>query len=324
MRSSPIAVVAGAAVTLAAVASASPDAPLPTSGLAVQTSRGVQLVGLDGRLRRTLAGYRFRASGVTRLGQVELSARDGRAYELRRGRLVRVSASTTALPFGYALRFAHKRWELLRGGKVVQRFPPATHVELDDSGRVLTSLHAGSDGTARATSAAVDLRTGERLALARTCRVGAQRRGVRFELCGYPFDKRTTATIVGVTDSTRRVLAGPAERGSHGPRGWWERVSLSPNGKELLAQWSGECEIPRAYLVDVGTGRLTALGRTRSGSVSEGRALGWSGARALVALPLGACGGSADRLGVYAIQARRGRLVYALPRDLRIDVRLWR
>jgi len=323
VRPRSIAVVGGIALVAVSAASASREPALPAGGLAVQTSSAVRLVGLDGRLRRTLPGYRFRAVGVNRLGQVELRSPDGRAYELRGGRLVRVPADTTMLPFGFALRFERQRWVLVRRGEIVRQFRGSTHVELDDTGTVLTSLRVSSNGTALGASVALDLRTGARQRLPRTCRVGAQRQGVRFELCGKPWDRRRAGTIVRVVGGARQQLAGPAERGPYGPHGSWQSVSVSPDGKKLLAQWSGDCEIPAAYLIDVATGRRTAVGRTAAGSVPEGVTIGWSGESALVSLPLAGCGGAADRPGVFAVEGGRMRLIYALPRDRQVDVRLW-
>jgi hypothetical protein len=75
---------------------------------------------------------------------------------------------------------------------------------------------------------------------------------------------------------------------------WKER---SPDGEAVLAQWSGECEIPVAYVIAGGRSRKVA---------DETVALGWlPRGEALVHFrPLG-CAGS-GRSGIYAV-ARSGK-----------------
>jgi hypothetical protein len=52
---------------------------------------------------------------------------------------------------------------------------------------------------------------------------------------------------------------------------WWPRVLRDPRGKTLLAQWSGECEVPSTYLIT--TGPLTLLPVFRSHPAT---AVGWT------------------------------------------------
>lgn len=312
--------------SLGSSASSRSSAQLPREGLAVQDARGVTLVGVDGRVRRTLPGFRLRFT-VERPGQVQLRAGSGESYELRRGVLARVATNRITLARGYALSFRRSRWTLLRRGHVVERFARLTHVELDDTGFVLTSFRVGDDGTLATRPVARRLDSGARRVLPRGCRVGAERRGVRFELCGYPFLKRRVATIVRVDVRGRRVLAGPARTASHGPAGWWRSIKLSPDGSRLLAEWSGECEVPEVHLFDARrgrTGRTTVLATTRDGAAAEASSLGWIGDAALVVLHRGACGPSAERPGVYAYDRdSQARLIYRLRGSRPTVVAFW-
>jgi hypothetical protein len=284
----------------------------------------VDLVGLDGRVRRTLPGFRLCFLGVERPGQVELRDRTGRGYELRAGVLARTAADAVRLAGGYAVRF-RGRWTLLRNDRTLQQFPRRTHLELDDTGTVLTSFRAGDDGRILTTPVARNLRTGARDELPLGCRVGIQRPRVRFELCGHPYVKRRVSTIVRVDGSGRRTIAGPAHRAARGPAGWWRSVTLSARGDRLLAQWSGECEIPFAYVIDTRSGRATVLGRDERGGQAEALTLGWLGDAALVTLPHGACGSSAERPGVYVFDRRgRARLIHPLPNVRPLSVAFWR
>jgi hypothetical protein len=320
-----VAIVAGlgASAVLVAAAAASPqrDQPLPHSGFAVATSRGVDLVGLDGRLRRSLPGYRFRALGIERQGQVELRDRAGRYFELRQGVLAPVEANATTLSFGLTLRWTSGRWSLARGSRIVERFPPGTVVELDESGTVLTAVGVNRSGSAVSAPVAIDLRTLEREELEPSCRVGAQSGHVRFELCGYPLAKGQPPTIVRVIGAQRRVIVAAPEKGP----GRWLSIAPSGDGKRLLAQWSSQCEVRFAYIVDVSPPRLSALGADRAGRLVESRVIGWSGDAALVALPDISCSTAAPRPGIYAFgRSGPGRLVYRLPHDRQLDVKLWR
>jgi hypothetical protein len=280
-----------AAAIAGSAAAARPVDPLPRTGLAVETERGVALVSLEGRTLRTLPGYRFRGLGLERPGQVGLRDGTGRQYVLRAGAITPVGPGEIPLAGGYALRFRGGRSLLLRG-RTVERFPPFTPVALDDRGLVLSAGRS-----------ARDLVTGERLALPRGCQVGAARRAVRFELCGR--------SIVRVGADGRRELTGAPG----GAAGHWRSVALS--GGWLLAQWSGECEVPAAFLVDARTGRTTEV----AGGV-EALALGWAGDAALVSLLHGACGRGMERPGLYAIRGDRARLLHPLARAARAA--LWR
>jgi hypothetical protein len=296
---------------------------LPLTGLAVETARGVSLLDLGGRVRRRLPGLRLRDIGLEPQGRVVLVDRRRRAYEIAGGSLVRVPADTVLLPGGYALRF-DERWELRRGRRVVERIRRGTHLELDASGSLLSLVPATSDGSSTGSTRVRELLSGKTTALARGCRVGARGGGVTFELCGYPYVKRQPSTIVGADADGRRTLVGPALRGAHGPAGYWAAVALAPGGKTLLAQWSGECEVPLAYAVDVGRRRLSLLSRDAAGRPVEGVALGWNRTTALVAMSASPCAESTPRPGIYAFSGGRAALVYPLARASISAVRLWK
>jgi hypothetical protein len=91
---------------------------------------------------------------------------------------------------------------------------------------------------------------------------------------------------------TRRVVA----RGRRGG-GRWTWAEFSPDGKAVLAQWSGECESPAAYLI--ADRRLRPYGG--SGMV-ESVGLGWlADGRAVVSFWSGVCGSGIPAPGVYAV-----------------------
>jgi hypothetical protein len=106
----------------------------------------------------------------------------------------------------------------------------------------------------------------------------------------------------------RRALRGGVRVAAPKPPGigHWVWSERSPRGDALLAQWSGECEIPVAYLVV--NGRLHSYG-------PETVALGWlpTGEAVVHFRPLG-CAGS-GRSGIYAsVSTRKLNLLLRTPR----------
>ena len=79
----------------------------------------------------------------------------------------------------------------------------------------------------------------------------------------FALNKRVPVKIAGAPPGTR-VPGRPA------PEGWWRALILSPDGKTLLGQWSGECESQSTYLIS------THGGRPRTVFRSESKARGWS------------------------------------------------
>lgn len=99
----------------------------------------------------------------------------------------------------------------------------------------------------------------------------------------------------------------PHPRGTsvHGHRdlrdGWWVYALPSPDGSRLLAQWSGECEVPHAFFID-GRSVITVDGFERIGPAADSWALGWTrDGRAVVSLSGGACSTAFSRPGVYLV-----------------------
>jgi hypothetical protein len=74
-----------------------------------------------------------------------------------------------------------------------------------------------------------------------------------------------------------KILVGPPKA----RHGWWRRIVASADGRSLLAQWSGECEIQSTYLVATASGKERPIFRGNSST-----AIGWSEpGRARVRLP---------------------------------------
>ena len=84
----------------------------------------------------------------------------------------------------------------------------------------------------------------------------------------------------------------------------------TPDGTRRLAQRSGECEVPTAYLVD---GADTGSAKPAVGSgehPAPSLALGWTSANeAVIHLEASSCGSSDGVPGLYAVHEGRMRLI---------------
>ena len=93
------------------------------------------------------------------------------------------------------------------------------------------------------------------------------------------------------------AVAPPAEHGG------WRWGAVSPDGRTLLLQWHGECEVPVAFLVSSRGGTPKPVtGDADWRRAPESHALGWtSDGDPIVRLPKGVCGRGADEPGTYVV-----------------------
>lgn len=133
---------------------------------------------------------------------------------------------------------------------------------------------------------------------------GCDRVVASYFICGRPGPRRQTSRVArrGADGRLHRVL-GPAMRTRYGVVGRWIGVHPAPEGGVLLLQWSGECEIPRAYLAASTGSRLRPLDTSASTSSA---ALGWTAdGRAVVSIVQGDCGRAAGTV-TYAVDPHDG------------------
>jgi hypothetical protein len=72
-------------------------------------------------------------------------------------------------------------------------------------------------------------------------------------------------------DGSRWSVLLAADRAPYPLHGSWRRVLAGPQGKMLLAEWSGECEVPFTYLITTSTTRLHQVFRSQPATP-----LGWT------------------------------------------------
>ncbi|HEY2938746.1 MAG TPA: hypothetical protein VGJ27_02955 [Gaiellaceae bacterium] len=127
-------------------------------------------------------------------------------------------------------------------------------------------------------------------------------RAAGYTVCGYPLQKRTPSSIWASFGRSAVKLTGPAEvvKKDPLPAGFWVPARLFPSsdGKVLLAQWSGQCEVQSTYLISTQTGKRRAI----LGRAGESTALGWTkDGLAKIRVPRPVCGGTRLAAGIYAI-----------------------
>jgi hypothetical protein len=135
-----------------------------------------------------------------------------------------------------------------------------------------------------------------------TCRLTDARIHRELFVCGSAV-RTVTYGPAGTRPSLRVVARAP------GKVGHWVWAEFAPRGGGFLAQWSGECEVPVAYLML--DGKLRPYG-------TESAALGWlPSGDALIHFPNGPCAGEARTVrGIYAVpRSGRPRLVLRTPRS---------
>jgi hypothetical protein len=96
-------------------------------------------------------------------------------------------------------------------------------------------------------------------------------------------------------------------------RGHWLWAAASPDGKTILADWTGECEVPQTFMIDVAQGKprpVTGPGSEAYGWTTDGRAI--VGRRA----DPGCSDGSAPGLYLVTSQGEATLVGKAVPRTL--------
>jgi hypothetical protein len=141
--------------------------------------------------------------------------------------------------------------------------------------------------------------------------------GVRVALCGSADDLPDRIDLVDSAGQATMLRDGLPQAGTSEPAlGHWRWATPSPDGRWVLAQWSGECEAPMAFVIEVATGEYRTVSGESGADWFNGRAsfgLGWApDGRAVVSLPESACGTSATEPGVYLLDPTSGQLDLAV------------
>jgi hypothetical protein len=190
-----------------------------------------------------------------------------------------------------------------RHGEIIYKLPKRL-IPVVSHDRTLISVY---DGTIRKRKEWLyDLSTDRRLRLTPGCFAAARVSAGYVLSCTGPEGKgrkaRERSDLMLMTpEGTTLITEAPYTVPKVGAVGHWDSVVPSPDGSTLLAQWSGECEIPEAFFVSLyGSGARPLIPHGRHGGPNT-TALGWSpDGRAFAFVPKSpGCGGEFDRSGVY-------------------------
>jgi len=303
---------------------------LAGTGVAVETQHRILLVGLDGTVHGHIDDFTLDFDLPFQVGLLAVSGGQEFAIDPGHGTVRGLHGNRVPLAAGAALtlhptgdRETHWTLDLAGGRRVVFR-PSQVRVSADHT-LVTSQLFKIRGGSAQpVASRVVDVVSGLARRLPPACWV-ADRLGDAWLLACWPNGPGHPSWIGlrGPRGGVHRLVPAPRRPDGRAALGHWERAEVSPDRSTLLLQWSGECEVPTAYLApaDGGRARLVAPGNPQVESV----ALGWAPpARAVVYLPQAACGAGFDRPGVYVVSpSGRHRLVYRTA-SLTDDAVLWR
>ena len=138
-----------------------------------------------------------------------------------------------------------------------------------------------------------------------------------------PFESREAAFDTAPQFQDDLELPLPPHPAGTDLSGFWAYALPSPDGHDLLAQWSGECEVPNAFFIVDGVPR-PVTGERRFWTAPNSRALGWSarGEALVFLLDNDACG-SKRAPGIYAFSGPGdGDLLYPV-HGIRTSARMW-
>jgi len=174
---------------------------------------------------------------------------------------------------------------------------------------VVTARHwIDKDGDLQAGHAhAIDTIDGTSLVTHDGCWIGAVHGDSVYQVCRLPAEDGQSRDQVFVTTAD-----GPAELVTFGPDveyplpiGHWRSILASADGTELLGQWSGECEIPTAFRINVDEGSREMFAGDLYESAPASYALGWAPSGEAVVLLEGGelCAEAAEEPGVHLFSA---------------------
>jgi hypothetical protein len=298
--------VLGVVAVIASVSALAPLPELPAQGLAVEEKNGVAFVDFRGRRLAAVPGLEFfgqdtnAATGLPRF-------RDAQGGRWRVDRQThRFVAAPDGLPLAGGAKLDYvprlSTWFVRREGRVVLRVrTPRESFALSEDRDVVSTRGRALDLRARRT---IELPGGPE------CSV-ASRRGWILLCRAQPIGATLPVRIDALTGGRRVAVAAPPVRRSSDGRihGHWRYLLVSPDGRRILAQWSGECEIPTAFLIERGSTR--PLGASSYAKAPVSFALGWlPNGSAVIHFPQGACGGTHRVPGVYVVpRSGKPRLV---------------
>lgn len=338
----------------ASTASTGPPAPLrlgplltrahlghvPSEGVAFavgQYSDGVALMGLDGHVIGHLEDAQLALYDVPAGPLVIRNSTVGYLLEPGASKFVNVrTGETERIPLAYgaelgynAVRSPGSAWVEQHGRTVLELGSSGFGTEFTVANdRDIVTLTVYGTKQDPGSHRAFDLRTDTFRSIPGPCEV-ADRHGQSWYLvCQRPLTVDPNASAdttprgasieVMTAGSSPRVLFGePVARAPNGAgaTGQWVGAYVSPDGRELVAQWSGECEAQAVYFGRTNGGTLTPLGALLGAPPSlEATVAGWTlEGQAVVLVPSKPGCGEQGIAGIYLVRPDgKPKRIYAI------------
>lgn len=201
------------------------------------------------------------------------------------------------------------------GDEVARATGPVATLLESSSHRMLVSVRPGGE---------VDAAPIDRAETPNGCQFASSAGGVWVALCGGEPQQPQVIEVVSPTGDRRPLAEPPADSND---LGHWRWAVPSPDGRWILATWSGECEARTAFLIpnNGDAAATTVYGQAGLDGATNSVGIGWTpDGRAIVQLGTGACGTGADEPGVYLFDpsGRENRLLVSRP-ESSPTVHLW-
>jgi hypothetical protein len=310
---------------------------LPSRGLAVGLPGATVLIDLDGNVLGHLEGYSIDYSSELP-GPIMLQDALGAFFVLAPGATALVP-SGGAIPLAYGAAYVVETTTArpdspddyvrsLGGDGWSRRFDGEL---LLSAGREFATIRerVEQDGDlGRGESTAIDLSSGSESTLPEGCWIGAASGVTRYLVCDrLGSDGYAHQQISALEPGTGERLIGSAPDADYEvPSGRWRWLLPSPDGNQLLGQWSGECEIPTAFFIPTdGSSQINAVGGTFNEDAPASYALGWSGSGDAFVSFAGdtGCGQPAVERGIHRYDASGDSEWLYDTGDVGADVRMW-
>jgi hypothetical protein len=284
---------------------------LPRVGLAIEVGGALVLVRLDGTVIGHLTGYSvdYGTGGYIPAPGPLLLVGPGKrraVLDAAHGALTETEGIHIPLAFGAEIiMLGGHEASVERDGVVLAHKRRNDNLNLSQH-RDFISIESyvedseGSIGVAD--SRVFDVRTGESRDVPDGCFATDLVNDLLILTCHGLTPKGPASRLLSLApDGSTRTLVGAGGRGG----GHWRFAYASPDGSTLLAQWSGECEVPTAFRVPIQGGEPVTLTGEPLAEAPNSTALGWSpDGRTIAYLPADpGCGSGIPESGIYLVDA---------------------
>lgn len=287
---------------------------LPSEGVAIARPGATVLVGLDGKILGHLRGYSIaydlRMPGplklIDGLGNEFLLLPESRQLIEFEGREVLANGAEYVIGDVRSIDDIDTRQRTLIGPSWTYS---VGNSQLNySSGREIVTEQQWieSDGEfLPGPTRAINTVDGTTVATPDGCWIGATYGETYYYVCRPTDATDGPASLIyrATSDSEPSLLTRGPDADWEFPAGHWRSVLISPDGTELLGQWSGECEIPTAIRISTDDGTSAVVSEEPYEKAPASYALGWASTGEAVVLLEGdgVCAEPAQQPGIHLL-----------------------